>query len=1267
MKNRYNNIKQIQENLIMSKLTDIKRKIDELDGGAFQNLCDAYLYCKGYGNGYSLGMHTGTDKTAKGNPDTYFLTADNKYVFVMYTTQKTDFVKKAIEDIEKCFDNTKTGVKSEEVTEIIYCHTYGRLTVGDDKYLRNICEQKGAILTLIGLDTLGNEIFLHYPIIAKDQLNISVGTGQITSIASFVQIHDKNKMSVPLNTEFMFREKEIEEACRMLYKSNVLIIYGPAGVGKTRFSLELCKILKEKQGYETMCIKSNGLEIYEDLLSVVEPNKNYVALIDDANELAGLQFVLNYLQGDSGKRISKIIITVRDYARENVIKKVLDYEKPEKIKIGIFKDEDIKKLMKVCYDIKNNFYSDRIIAISEGNARIAMLAGKLLKETGKLESIMDASELYVNYYGKQLADILSSSKTEIYSAGIIAFLQSIRLDNLEKLFDVFSAVSLTVDDFVADIKHLYSLELVDLCNEKAAKISDQSFSNFLIKYVFIDKKFIPLDLMIKVCFAFNKSRTISACNILFNVFSDPNVQGYLERQINKVWDEMKDDGEKFPAFFQAFHMIRPTETLLLLKERIEDETSIDFDVTNIEFEDNNDGIQITDEIIEVLCSFNNCNQLPEAIELLIKYYTKRPDLFNEVYTAFIRELGIDKDSYRFKYYSITKSVEYLCNYIETNNDNNALILFVRVAAYYLNFTFSKTEGGRRKTFTFYTIPITATPEVIKYREMLLNELKCIYCEGKCNKEIERMLKRYCTGYIEHVDYRIVKEEYNDILSILSMLNTDNLYHCSIVDHIKHVFEDAEIEYEHTILDSFIESPKNRIFHALKGNRKDVLSMSYEEERKHRYFAVENLIDTYCLEDYEFLLQVAKEAETFIKNDSYNFSTGLSYVFDIASKKDVSYMEIVESYLCLDTPCNVFPVDILKNLFELVPADEVKALIEKYDFTQKNTWLWYFYAQLPESDISSKYADEVLDFLSKPPAQLKSAGYRHLECLKKYESVNLDIFERASHIILDNYDKSPFVFSLYFQLLFNCYHISPQNLIELYSFDESLLLNIYLKCIEYTEHIDYNGMFLLEFLKINPDFIDAYLNQAVQQGDYKYKKYDTYMERLRKIWEEQDYINKINHIIELLFSKLKDRRWDFEECTKSLFALEQNNEDIISRQDEWINQVIEDKHTDCDFMCGLFEVVSEFPNDRRRKTLLKFLSRNYNYDDFEKLSLEPSSWGGSGSMIPYMQNRITYLSSLIPYLSGVKYLKHKQRVERYIEIWNERINQEEIRELLEDWF
>ncbi len=1252
----------------MSKLTDIKRKIDELDGGTFQNLCDTYLCYKGYKNGYSLGMATGTNKTAKGNPDTYFLTADNQYVFVMYTTQKTDFFNKAIEDIDKCFDSEKTGIKSDDVAEIIYCHTYGRLTAGEDKNLRDYCIQKGAVLNIIGLDVLGNELFMHYPIIAKEYLGISVGTGQITSIESFVQTHDNNKISAPLKTTFMFRENEIEKAFEMLKASNVLLVYGPSGVGKTRFSVELCRELEEKQGYKTICIKSNGLEIYDDLLSAIEPDEKYVALVDDANELAGLQFVLEYLQINNSKKISKIIITVRDYAQQEVLKKILDYEKPKKIKIDTLKDEDIRKLIEVCYDIKNNIYSDRIVEIAEGNARIAMLAGKLIKDTGKLESIMDASELYTNYYGKQLEEILSSSKTEIYSAGIIAFLQSIRLDALEKLSGVFSAISLTADDFITDIKHLYSLEIVDLCNDKATKISDQTFSNFLIKYVFVDKNLIPLDLMIKVCFNFNKIRTISACNILLNVFSDSNVRSYLEGQINNVWDEMENDKDKFPTFLKAFHMIRPTETLLLLQERVENESSIDFDVATIDFKINNDGTQISDEIIELLCSFNNCEQLPEAIELLLEYYTKRPDLFNEVYTAFIREFGIDKDSERFKYYSISKAVEYLCNYIKTNNNGNSLALFTRVAIYYLNFVVSKTEGGRRNTFTIYTIPINATPEVIKYRKILLNELQSIYIRGLYKKEIEFALERYGTGNSDYIDYNIVKEEYSAVMSIVAQLQTDNLYHCSIVKHLKRIFEKGKVEFDNEIIDNFIKSPKNMIFTVINGDRKVYLSMTPDEERAHRSAITEDLIKDYSIQDYKFLFQLAQEVDTDFENNSYSFSTGLKYVFDAVSKNDILYAEIVELYLCYDTPCNVYPANILSKLFEFMTGDEVKALIDKHDFTQKNTWLWHFYVEMPENQIEEKHIGELLSFFANPSTQLKSAGYRPLDDIKKFTCVDDSIFEKASRTILANYDKCPGVFNLYFDLLFNPHHISPEDLISLYSFDKKLLAAIYLKGTLYSEHFDYNGEFLIEFLKVYPEFIDEYLIQVTQPEKYRYRKYESYMDRLKGIWKENDYINKVDYIVGKLCTLLKDSRWDFEHCVKHLFVLHQNDkEEVVVKQNEWINKCIESKYADSDFMNSLFCVLSELPADRRRMALLKFLSLNSNYDDFEKIPLEPSSWGGSGSMIPYMQNRIAYLSSLIPSLSGVKYLKHKQRIEQYIDIWKERIKQEEIQELLEDRF
>ena len=55
------------------------------------------------------------------------------------------------------------------------------------------------------------------------------------------------------------------------------------------------------------------------------------------------------------------------------------------------------------------------------------------------------------------------------------------------------------------------------------------------------------------------------------------------------------------------------------------------------------------------------------------------------------------------------------------------------------------------------------------------------------------------------------------------------------------------------------------------------------------------------------------------------------------------------------------------------------------------------------------------------------------------------------------------------------------------------------------------------------------------------------------------------------------------------------------------------------------------------------------------------------MIPCMQDRIEYLRSLLPILSGIKYLKQRQRVLREIEDWKKRINDEEVSELLESWY
>lgn len=140
--------------------------------------------------------------------------------------------------------------------------------------------------------------------------------------------------------------------------------------------------------------------------------------------------------------------------------------------------------------------------------------------------------------------------------------------------------------------------------------------------------------------------------------------------------------------------------------------------------------------------------------------------------------------------------------------------------------------------------------------------------------------------------------------------------------------------------------------------------------------------------------------------------------------------------------------------------------------------------------------------------------------------------------------------------------------------------------------------------------------------------------------------------------------DYSSIVGQLLLHETGETSVAEKQEKWIQDTIEKHCLDQQRMYGLFSAIDEHSADRRRDALEQFLKLNSDYTLFETLPLEASSWGGWGSMISCMQERITYLTSLMPLLSSAKYLKHKQKVEQDIEIWKNRINNEEIQELLE---
>lgn len=1229
----------------MASLIDIEYRIDQLDGGTFQRFCDAYLTLKGYKNQYSLGMHTGTNKTAIGNPDTYFKDKNDKYVFVMYTTQKSDFEKKLLDDIEKCFN--VEGISTDDISKIIFCHTSGRVSVGLDKKAKDICRKKGIELLLIGINELTNDVYFNYPILAEEYLDLSIDTGQIMPLDRFICNHDKVEIAAPLETKFCLREKELKEAKALLEEKNILIILGLPGVGKTRFSLKLCEELKEEENAKVLCIRSNGLNLHNDIAFLVRKNEKYVLFVDDINEFKDFKSILDFLVK---KDIDfKMIATVRNYAFENMKKIINEFFRFNLLKLDLFKSEEIEKIINENYEIKNCTCIDMIIDISKGNARLAMLLAKIVKNDKKIKPISSIDELYGCYYSKQI-DFLHEKETLLVSLGIVSFIECIELNCLDKLDDIFKVANIEKKQFRKDMDTLYELELVNIFDGKIVKIIDQAFGDYLIKYIFIDKKIISFKDMIKIYFFIDTERTIYICNTIMNVFADKELETFVKNEIISIWDEIKSDKEKFKIFFKSFYIIRPIETLVLLNEEIEKMSVEEYDVSCIKFKNNENLDTINDYIISILAGFKDTQNLSEAVDLLFKYYKKKPRIFKDFYIVCTRYWGIDHTSDRNNYYSIKMVIEKLNDFIGNNFQDNNIFLFIKIAEYYLKLGFSSTELCRERTIRIWNIPLSCTDLIIELRKSLWENLCKIYIRDKFKIDIENILMKYSYD-LRSINEDLIKNDMQHFIEIFNYFDVNNIYHCIIAERIKNISKSIKVNYSKQ-LNPFLESKQAQIFFTFRCNDNTTIEMDWKEEQEYYKQKISKLIKDYSYEDYVYLMKFLKRCSDESKNNKniVQIQLGVQYFFEILDKNSDMYIKIVELYIKYNTPYNIFPADILLNLFKLSSIEKVKEMITMCEYDQKNTWLWYYYMEVPKEYITLKLKDEFLGFVSEIPNKDNLYQNRPLMNLKKYKEVDKNIFVEFTNIILKDTKKYPYLWDIYFISTF--YNFETLNWIQEYDSDILLLEDIYLNCIE-RQNIDYEGKLLAELVAKDKSFLYRFLNNIPE----RFEQHWEYISPLSAILKKDDFIEIFNEVFVYLCDKSSILN------SKAYIIKELLDKESIEKQDACINEIIKKYNLDMKKICFLFESIVELPYKRRVKFISNFIRLNKDFNDFEKIQLHSNMLSGWGSFIPKIQERIEFLKEIDNLFSGIDYLKHKQYIETRIRNCENDIKYEQYYEFL----
>ncbi|MEH7110214.1 hypothetical protein, partial [Bacillus sp. JJ1764] len=385
----------------MSRLQAIENRLKEINETVFQELCDSYLILRNsnYASFARIGSQTGKQKTTKGTPDSYFLLPDGKYMFVEYSTNISAGIKKLKEDIEKCLDQEKTGVAIESIKEIVLCMNFN-LKIDCVNELNSLIKDKDIKLTLITLDLLALELHLQHRDLVHQYLDLAFDTGQIVSLVSFIKEYNKasNGIATPLDNSFLHREEEMNELKDAIHTFDFVILNGAAGVGKTKLAIETIRdLLIEHSHYQAYCISYKNFDLLQDLFDYFNPNKDYILFVDDANRIDAFNLILGFYKADRKGKL-KVVITVRDYAL-NEIKNLCNNLSKTVLNIEKLKDEQIEDIIEAePFNIYNEKYQNEIIAIADGNPRIAIMAALLAIEKQDLSVLHNVSELFEKYF-----------------------------------------------------------------------------------------------------------------------------------------------------------------------------------------------------------------------------------------------------------------------------------------------------------------------------------------------------------------------------------------------------------------------------------------------------------------------------------------------------------------------------------------------------------------------------------------------------------------------------------------------------------------------------------------------------------------------------------------------------------------------------------------------------------------------------------------------------------------------------------------------------
>ncbi|MFA6739909.1 MAG: hypothetical protein WCR78_00335 [Arcobacteraceae bacterium] len=1076
-----------------------------------------------------------------------------------------------------------------------------------------------------------------------------VSTKQILKLNEFIDVYQYSKFATPLDIDLFGRENEKKEIIDKLNVNSFLVVSGKAGIGKTKIVIESIQNYAKDFDYKIVCIYNRGADLFEDINTFFQGNKKYLIFIDDVNRIhSALDYLLQLYPEKIDNNTIKVIMTVRDYAKEKILNILSDRKFSfNEIIINKLEKNYIEEIIKKDFKITNPSYIERIQFLSKGNPRLAVMISKIAYEANDLSSIRDISIVYDVYY-KSLSDEVEIFKDiELMKVlAIISFYRNIDRTNEIQTIQIEEIFNIKIDFLWEKVKELNHLEIVDLYEDEVVKITDQILSTYLFyKVVFIENIF-DIDLFIRKFFLNQNQRLNEVIIPIRNIFDYDLVIEKLKIPFNKLKKEYENDSYKKYELIKFFWYLDRTGNLLYLKKLIDNLSEEDIEKINSDKYTN-------DKVLELIKIFSNDGEnYKKVIELMFNYYERNIYVLAELVKILENEFGFKRYSYKEDYQIQKFIIEFIVDKIENENEQIYINLLFEISEYYLKMEFESHESEDNKSSIFYRFELQETKSLKEFREFIFKSIFSLY-ETK-SKEVLNLLFDYKFTYMD-----ITKVENWDKEILISLINEEfiskNYLESKVVLKFCKLWKDYSIEYDLSLEENFkheyidIEKIFYLDYSDFWDDNKDTNQI--EELIKDKIF---EYIKNYEIVDFEKLFNSLDEIYTLNYGDrkEYILNKNISNLLIVIA--DDKFIDVMNLIVSNDYNLNFNENIVVSRLLKIKGKNGVGIFIESLSDKIKNKYSFSFYILLEDKDINDNDAKKLIELYSKNEDSIIVPF--NTDFLMKYIKFDMDIIVKISKILFEKSNKN----DRFLNGLEIFFRTENQNISSIFKNDLELLKSIYLKLDFYLTHFDYNSKILNQILDMDDNFILVYLKQKNEEKSFN-KKY-------KRLWERENYQEIIEKIIDYFFENQDIKI--FGSKIKVFFNISERGDEVNKleeKQLDYLKFFITKNILNSEKIEFIFRNIVSYSTDEQRKLLIKYtVDLDIKFEIFKELSLEKSSMFWQGSAVPMYQKRIEFFESLLELFEGVKYLEFKKHIEEIIEWKKENIKREKKNDFLSDF-